>query len=279
MSIPASAIPRSSICRHGFIPECPRRASLHIVASDRGRRHLERQLLAAMRSPFRIKICGVTSLDDAQMVFDAGADAIGLNFYEGSPRYVSRETAAQVCRAAPPQVCCVGVFVNRPPADVAEMVEQIELDALQFHGDESPEDLAALRSLGGRLAEIPIIRAFRCRTNNYAEVAAYLHRAAEMGASLAAALIDAYAEGKYGGAGQAIDFRAFRESRGLFGDLPLILAGGLNPANIAAAIEEAKPDAVDVASGVESNPGKKDSRLVLRFVETASRALSIDLGE
>jgi phosphoribosylanthranilate isomerase len=227
-----------------------------------------------MRSPFQIKICGVTSLEDARMVFDAGADAIGLNFYERSPRHVSRETAAQICQAAPPQVCCVGVLVNRPPADVAEMVEQIDLDALQFHGDESPEDLAALQSLGGRLAEIPIVRAFRCRTNYYAEMAAYLHRAETVGASINAALIDAFVEGQYGGASQVIDFPAFRESRNHFGDLPLILAGGLNPENISGAIDEARPDAVDVASGVESHPGKKDQLLVRRFVEAARRSLS-----
>jgi phosphoribosylanthranilate isomerase len=226
-----------------------------------------------MKSPFQIKICGVTTLHDAQAVFDSGADALGLNFFAGSPRRVSRETAAQICREAPPQVCCVGVFVNAAPADVAEIVAQVELDALQFHGDESPDDLSALQALGGRLSEIPLIRAFRCRENDYAAMVAYLRRAEAMGARISAALIDAYVEGTYGGAGQSIDFAGFREARRLFGELPLILAGGLNPQNVAAAIHEALPDAVDVASGVESRPGVKDAAATQQFVRAARAGL------
>ncbi len=221
---------------------------------------------------FQIKICGITNLADARHAVEAGADAVGLNFYSRTPRYVTPATAREIRQAMPKDVLCVGVFVNATAAEVATIADAVGLDALQFHGDESPHALAEYRKTAGRVATLPLIRAFRCRDNGYPRIAAYIDDCRGLGVNLTSALIDAYVEGKYGGGGESIDWTEFRESRPLFGKLPLILAGGLTPDNVAAAIAAARPDTVDVASGVEAAPGHKDHDAMRRFVENARRA-------
>jgi phosphoribosylanthranilate isomerase len=223
-----------------------------------------------MKPLFRIKICGITSVEDARAAAAAGADAIGLNFYPSSPRFVSRQTASAIRRESLPSVTCVGVFVNASIGEVCETVSETNLDAIQLHGDESPDYVAELKAAQG-LNPLPMIQAFRCRQNDFEGVARRLQNTAALGVEISAALIDACVEGKYGGSGVAVDWRAARNAKPLLGNLPLVLAGGLNPENVEAAIIQVGPDAVDVASGVESQPGSKDHRAIERFVASARR--------
>lgn len=197
----------------------------------------------------KVKICGVTSLADALMVAQAGADAIGLNFYAQSPRRVAVEVAAAIAAALPRHVCRVGVFVDAPRDEVAAIAAQVGLDALQFHGRES----AALCAGWDRKT----IKAVRVRDGEaLARAAAY---------AVDFILADAYVEGQAGGTGQRVP------SEWLAGVAPerLILAGGLTPENVAAAIRTVRPAAVDVASGVERAPGLKDREKVERFIANA----------
>ena len=223
-------------------------------------------------SPFRVKICGVTTLADAAAAVDAGADALGLNFYSGSKRYVSRETAGEIPKVVAGKVLLVGVFVNPSAAEVAETVEAVGFDAIQLHGDEPAGFVSELRS-DRRVAERPVIRAFRFGRHGPSHMEEYVQRCVAAGTPVSAALIDAYVAGDYGGSGTPIDWKAFRELRPRLGNLPLILAGGLTPENVEQAIAAAAPDGVDVASGVESSPGRKDPDKVRKFVANARRAL------
>jgi len=245
---------------------------------------------------FRIKICGITSVEDALMAAEAGADAIGLNFYEQSPRYVTAQLAEKIVEElrgtySADEVAVYGVFVNATADDILWVIRDANLYGndrglgIQLHGDEPPELIRELRSHGlgtsgdllqafGHVPTVPITRAFRCRDADLAQHAAYLAKCQELGALPQAVLLDAFAPGVYGGTGQTVDWNAVRErSKSLFG-LPLVLAGGLTPENVADAIATAKPDAVDVASGVESSPGKKDYAKTLAFVATAKKALA-----
>jgi phosphoribosylanthranilate isomerase len=229
-----------------------------------------------MKPLFRIKICGIRRLADAQAAADAGADAIGLNFYPGSSRCVTLATAQAIRTSLPSGICCVGVFVNAEVSEVIKTAAEVGLDALQFHGDEPPEYLAAIREAGGGLSSAPIIRAFRCRDGDYqvfSDYVASVHMDGPSNRPEVSVLIDAFVEGKYGGGGETIDWQAFHDARSRF-HAPLILAGGLTANNVARAIEIARPDAVDVASGVESSPGQKDRELVRQFVENARRAFA-----
>jgi phosphoribosylanthranilate isomerase len=215
---------------------------------------------------FRIKICGLTSPADAVNACEAGADALGLNFYPASRRYVDPQ-AARAIRAAVPQgnVQLVGVFVNAPLQEVIETHDQLGLDAIQLHGDESPEMLLAL---GSRT----VIRAFRCQPEDYLRIEQYLAACARHNRLPDAVLIDAYAADQYGGTGQTADWSAIAAARSEWFGLPLILAGGLKPENVAAAIQTTKPDAVDTASGVESSPGIKNPQRVRQFIAQARAA-------
>jgi phosphoribosylanthranilate isomerase len=219
-----------------------------------------------------VKICGVTNSADAVHAAHAGADAIGLNFYPQTPRYLEPTAAVGIRRDLPTHLVCVGVFVNGAMAEIAEIVAAVGLDAVQLHGDESPEFVAELRGKLSTLGQIPLIRAFRCRENNYQQIAAYLDECQRRGGPIDAVLIDAFVEGKYGGGGASIDWNAFRAARPLFGETPLILAGGLTPENVETAILASAPDGVDVASGVETAPGMKDHQAVERFIAAARRA-------
>jgi phosphoribosylanthranilate isomerase len=210
---------------------------------------------------FRIKICGVTTPEDARLIAESGADAVGLNFFPESPRYVSPERAAEIAAQLPKSIVRVGVFVNASSAVIRAAAELAGLDLIQLHGDEPPEFLR-------ELAPLPVLRAFRTR-GDLKPIGDYLKRCV---VAPRAVLLDAYQPGSFGGTGQTLNWHDIRASKRRLGELPLVLAGGLNPRNVAQAIRTVQPAAVDVASGVEAETGRKDPRLVAEFVESAQLA-------
>jgi len=204
----------------------------------------------------RIKICGITSAADAQAAIDAGANLLGFNFYEKSPRHIGEEQAAQIRAELPKRVKTVGIFVNRLPADVITLRSSVGLDAVQLHGDETPETVAEIASV------VQVIKAFRVEPefplttlDEYSQAFAFL--------------FDAAHTGQYGGTGRTADWdvarRASLKHR-------IILAGGLKVENVAAAVRIVRPYGIDVASGVESSPGKKDHGLLREFIQEVRRA-------
>ena len=216
----------------------------------------------------RIKICGITTVDDALDAAAAGADAIGLNFYPRSKRYLDIDAARPISLSMPSGLTRVGVFVNATADDISTIVEQVELDCVQLHGDEPPELIAQLPR------RISVIRAYRCGEEGLAALGSYLAACRAQGRLPDAVLIDADAAAEFGGTGRAADWSRVAEERDFAGDRPIILAGGLTPANVAKAIAIARPDAVDVASGVEREPGRKDAALVTQFVTAAREAFA-----
>jgi phosphoribosylanthranilate isomerase len=205
-----------------------------------------------MPMPVKVKVCGVTRVEDALVAAQAGAAAVGLNFYPPSPRCVSVDTARAIVAALPPSICPVGVFVDEPREHVAEIARTVGLRALQFHGNESPADC------GGW--SLKVIKALRVRDrDSLAAVPRY---------PVDFILLDAYVEGRPGGTGSPFAWDlavACERSR-------LILAGGLTPDNVAEAVRTVRPAAVDVASGVESMPGIKDAAQIRRFIANAHGA-------
>jgi phosphoribosylanthranilate isomerase len=202
----------------------------------------------------RVKICGITGEDDARAAIDAGADALGFIFYPASPRFVSVRRAAQAARVVPPFVARVGVFVNPNNEQVVEAMTECGLDVLQFHGEESPAFCTAF----GRKA----VKAFRVRDeSSLKELPAF---------PVDAWLLDSHVPDKPGGSGERFNWNlavaAKRYGR------PIILAGGLTPENVAEAVRLVQPFAVDVSSGVEAAPGKKDVEKMRAFVRTAKGA-------
>jgi len=207
----------------------------------------------------RVKICGITRTDDALAAVEAGADAIGLIFAE-SPRRVTVEQATEIVRVLPPWVAAVGVFVNASAAAIAETVRHVGLTAVQLHGDEPPETVAALSG------QVKVVKSFRIGgASDMADAAAYLTRCRPN-----ACLVDSRVEGVYGGTGLLAPWDLVAEARETV--RPLILSGGLNPENVAEAIRVVRPFGVDTASGVESEPGRKDAQRVRRFVRAAMEA-------
>ena len=211
---------------------------------------------------FRIKICGLSGPEDARRVAEAGADAIGLNFYPKSLRYISLEQAQAISSAAS-GLLKVGLFVNERPEVICEVATTVGLGCIQLHGDEAVEVIQLLKPW-------PIIKALRLGEGNRADVLLAARDWLQKGA--AAILLDAMQRpGEYGGGGVTGDWEAARfiveQTPG-----PVVLAGGLNPENVSAAIAAVLPSGVDTASGVERFPGKKDSELMRRFVESASQA-------
>jgi phosphoribosylanthranilate isomerase len=198
-----------------------------------------------------VKICGVTTPDDAALAVAAGADAIGVNLWPGSKRYVTPEAARDVLAAVPAGVLKVGVFVDAPSDDVAHLIKELELDRAQLHGDEAPADF-------GRLDQ-RLIRVVRVRDASSFD--------AEAGWSPALWLYDAFVDG-YGGGGVQAPWPLIAERA----RRPFLLAGGLTPENVAAAVASTRPDGVDVASGVESSPRKKDPAKVAAFIAAARGA-------
>ena len=213
---------------------------------------------------FQIKVCGITTVVDALAVARAGADAVGLNFFPGSKRFIAMDRAREIAEALPPGVVKVGVFVNATEGDIRQAFGEIGLDAVQLHGDEPPSLLA-------RLADVPLVRAFRLDTRGFAPIDAYLAACANLGALPRMILLDACVAGQYGGTGTTLDWSMLGGTGPPAVRPPVILAGGLTPTNVAAAIRSAHPDAVDTAGGVEYAPGRKDHTLLIAFV-TAARA-------
>jgi phosphoribosylanthranilate isomerase len=202
-----------------------------------------------------VKICGITNVADALAATEAGADALGLMFYEPSPRNVSMQTAAEIVRSLPPFVIKVGVFVNAPEEVVLRAIGECGLNILQFHGEESPEYC--------QLFPVMTVKAFRMKD-------------AESLKSLAdyktdAWLLDAYVADKPGGTGAKFNWELAIEAQKL--GRPIFLAGGLTPENVADAVRQVRPYAVDVSSGVEASPGRKDHEKVRAFVRAAKGAL------
>ena len=204
----------------------------------------------------RVKICGITRPEHAKAAARAGADAIGLVFYEPSPRYVTRARAREVCAALPPLVSVVGVFVNPEPRDVETVVEGLPVDLLQFHGEEPPELCAG----AGR----PYVKAVRVRTRDD------IVEAADRYPDARALLLDARHDTLWGGTGSQFDWSVVPDDVGR----PIVLAGGLTPENVAGAIRLVRPFAVDVSGGVESAPGEKDVQSMERFMKEVASAES-----
>jgi len=216
---------------------------------------------------FQIKICGITSVKDAQWSALAGADAIGLNFYEESKRFISPDAAEAIVKAIPPRVVKVGLFVNTPVNEIEQIAQRLGLDLIQLHGDEPPEMIA-------ELAERDVLRAFRCSDNGFTQISEYLDHCRTATRLPSALLLDAHKPGQYGGTGEVIDWSLLAESREMFAGLPLVLAGGLTPFNVAEAIAAVRPTAVDTATGVERAPGQKDPMLLRAFVSAAKKAFA-----
>jgi phosphoribosylanthranilate isomerase len=211
----------------------------------------------------RVKICGLTRVDEAMACALAGADWIGLNFYPGSPRFVPEAEAALIIAALPRSVSAVGIFVDKPPALVADIAARLGLAIVQLHGDGPAEELRELDHL-------QVIRAFRLEhAGSWGKVNGYLDQARALGRSPDAVLIDAYRAGQAGGTGATI---ADEILDGIPPFPRLILAGGLTSRNVAAKVARVQPWMVDVASGVETAPGRKDLALVTAFI-TAARSV------
>jgi phosphoribosylanthranilate isomerase len=206
----------------------------------------------------RVKICGITNWPDARAACDAGADLIGLNFYEKSLRRVSTADAAQIRSKLPGGVEAVGVFVNSSPAEITSLRSFVRFNAAQLHGDEGPEVVSQVARTG------PVIKAFRVDAGfSFSTFDAY--------PGVFAFLFDAVRTGQYGGTGQTTDWDLARRAAASH---RIILAGGLTPENVGAAVRLVRPYAVDVASGVESRPGKKDPAKLAEFLQEVRRAES-----
>jgi len=210
-----------------------------------------------------IKICGIRDVATAVELSGLAIDAIGLNFYEHSPRCVSPEAARGVVRRLPAGLTAVGVFVNHTGQQISEIARQCGISTVQLHGDEPPELLSKLP------ANLRVLKAFRVGEEGLDDVAAYLERCRHLGATPWACLVDARVEGHYGGSGQTAPWSTLA-AEWRYDQWPaLILAGGLNPRNVAHAIRLVRPFGVDVAGGVERAVGCKDPALVREFVENA----------
>ena len=209
-----------------------------------------------MTPPVRVKICGITRVEDALHCARAGADAIGLVFYAPSPRNVGIDQAQSILAALPPFVTTVGLFVDAEPAWVEAVCAALPLDLLQFHGNETANDCERY--------DRPYIKAVRVRQRSDIE------QACQSYATARGILVDAYIEGVAGGTGQVFDWSL---ATGKFGK-EIILAGGLNPANVASAIRQVKPWAVDVSGGVEAAKGIKDANKITHFMQEVHRANS-----
>lgn len=206
----------------------------------------------------RAKICGITRIEDVHSVVQAGADAIGFVFYPPSPRAVTADQAAELIQAIPPYVQTVGLFVNHSLEDVQNILKTADIDILQFHGDECPEQCQAIAKAVGRRWYKAI--QVKPDLDVVAEIAKY------QAAGASAVLLDAWHPELKGGTGHSFDWTTFPQL-----NIPLILAGGLNPDNIEQAILTTQAYAVDVSGGVESAKGIKDQQLIERFMQGVLR--------
>ena len=193
----------------------------------------------------RVKICGITRVEDALSAVNAGADAIGLVFYAPSPRFVTIEQAQQIVAALPPFVSVVALFVNATQAEIETIVNQVPIDIVQFHGDETPAECEQI----SQQINLPFYKAIRVKAESN-----LLQYGLEF-ASAKALLLDTYTEAAFGGTGLVFDWNLIPKNM----TKPIILAGGLVPENVALAITQVRPYAVDVSGGVESAKGIKDA--------------------
>ncbi len=198
----------------------------------------------------RIKICGITNIDDALMAIDAGADALGFNFVPDTPRYLKdTAAAAKIIEQLPPFITTVGLFVNAAPEVIQATADECHLDMLQLHGDESPQFCNALNRR--------FIKAVRVKDeSSFSHLSDY---------RVSGYLLDTYVKGAMGGTGIAFDWRLAVKAK-QFGRI--ILAGGLDPDNVASAVQQVRPYGVDVSSGVETRPRRKDPVKVQAFIQT-----------
>ncbi|HYE73865.1 MAG TPA: phosphoribosylanthranilate isomerase [Blastocatellia bacterium] len=191
----------------------------------------------------KLKICGITSLEDARAAIDCGAEYLGFNFYKPSPRYIAPENAREIISQLPQEIVSVGVFVNQPsPEDVIQIINTSTLQLAQLHGDESPEYCAAV-------GPDRVIKALRVSPDFQTE--------SVLNYSTFAILLDAFDRKLYGGTGKTLDWNIASEVAKL---TKIFLAGGLSPENVAEAINTVQPFAIDVNSGVECSPGRKDAK-------------------
>jgi len=197
----------------------------------------------------RVKICGITRYEDAKAAIDDGADALGFVFYEPSPRYITIDNAATIFNKIPPFINMVGLFVNADYNFVLKACNTLNINLLQFHGDESETYCSSFGK--------PYIKAIRIqKSTNLLEVSHQFHSASGL-------LIDAFDKDKFGGTGETFDWGLLQTQC----DLPVILAGGLTPNNISDAISRTNPYAVDVSSGVEASKGVKSHPLIKQFMK------------
>ena len=202
----------------------------------------------------RVKICGITNLNDAKDAIEAGADAIGFVFYEKSPRYITITDAEQIINKLPPFINCVGLFVDADENFIREVLDQLAIDTLQFHGQESEQACT--------LYNKPYIKAVRMVEN------INLHEQIEQYPSAKALLLDTYVKNVPGGTGFSFDWSIIPQNLAK----PIILAGGLDEGNVKDAIKQVQPYAVDVSGGVESKKGIKDSIKIRNFIREAMNA-------
>ena len=211
--------------------------------------------------PVRIKICGITAQEDAAMAIDAGADALGFNFFQGSRRFISLEENRSWIASLVGQAFRVAVVVNATMEELTALRESDCFEAIQFHGTESPELCEAIG--------FPVwIRAIRVQGEHSLAQALQFNTPN--------LLLDAWSEASYGGTGRNVDWTSAARFAGAQPSRRLILAGGLNPGNVGNAIRAVRPHAVDVASGVESTPGRKDIRQIRDFVRAVRESLCSD---
>lgn len=227
---------------------------------------------------FQVKICGVTTPDDARIAVDAGADAIGFNFVPGSVRCLDPTAARAAVAVVPGGVLKVGVFAGADPAEIRRIAAAVGIDAVQLHGhldgESGPVDPPAAAAA---LARLPLIRAVRLGPDGFATARRWLAAAAAAGGSVGLVIVDASVPrgaggGALGGTGARVDWGTVAAEPTL--GIPLALAGGLDPGNVAEAIRITRVRGVDVASGVESAPGRKDPNAVRAFVAAARRAFA-----
>jgi phosphoribosylanthranilate isomerase len=207
----------------------------------------------------KVKICGITNLEDALLSAKVGADALGFNFYEKSPRYIEPVAARGIIDQLPDSIQKVGVFVNESLENILGIVKDAGLDIIQLHGDESPEFVSDVKDQCG----LKIIKAFRISSSfKQNDVLQY---------DVGAILLDSFSAEGFGGTGERFNWSYAKDVQALFPDL--YLAGGLDPENIADAITEVRPYAVDVCSGVELKKGQKDHAKVEAFIRNVRRAI------
>ena len=213
-----------------------------------------------------VKVCGIRDELAAQQVAATRPDAIGLNFFARSVRFVDRPVARRIVAALPTGIERVGVFVNSAAEEIAAIVHEVGLTAIQLHGDETP---TRIREIQRQLPSLPLIRAWRVGAEGLDGLSEHWAGCRQLGVQWYACLIDARVEGEYGGTGAVAPWQLLAEEWEARKLPRLILAGGLTPANVVAGIVAARPWGVDVASGVESAPGVKDVALVTSFVDAA----------